>query len=113
MHLDFKSAEAAKEQARTLNAWFTEHYAACAKPVFLCGDMNARPDSEVLEVLQEVWQPLSGTDYTFSTENPHECIDFVLALKAAAPVQVLSSEVLSEGTSRLSDQFPLLVKVKF
>ncbi|MBQ4388830.1 MAG: alpha-N-acetylglucosaminidase C-terminal domain-containing protein [Bacteroidales bacterium] len=113
VHLDFKSSEAAKEQARTLNTWFREHYAACSKPVFLCGDMNARPYSEVLEVLREVWQPLSGTDYTFSTENPHECIDFVLALKAAAPVQVLSSEVLTEGTARLSDHFPLLVKVKF
>ena len=35
------------------------------------------------------------------------------ALRDAARVKVLSSEVLTEGTARLSDHFPLRVKVKF
>jgi endonuclease/exonuclease/phosphatase family metal-dependent hydrolase len=59
------------------------------------------------------WTQLSGTDFTYSTTSPRKCIDFVFAYKDAVPVEVISSEVLTEGTATLSDHFPVKVVVKF
>jgi endonuclease/exonuclease/phosphatase family metal-dependent hydrolase len=51
-------------------------------------------------------------DNTYSTKNPRKCIDYVFAYKDAAPVEVVSSEVLTSGTETLSDHFPVKVVVK-
>ena len=61
----------------------------------------------------ESWTQLSGTDFTYSTQDPHESIDYVFAWKKAAPVEVISSEVLTTGTESFSDHFPVKVVVKF
>ena len=110
-HLDHKSEAARLEQVRVLDGWFRERYAGASKPVFLCGDMNARPGSATLQALETSWEPLSGTEFTYSTEDPHGCIDFIFAYKHAAPVQLLSYQVIREGTATLSDHFPVVVKV--
>ena len=112
-HLDHVGKEARLLQAKTLNDWFRTHYGGCGKPVFLCGDMNAQPDSETLAILQEEWILLSGTGLTYSTTNPIRCIDYILAFKDAAPVRTLHSQVLTEGTAGLSDHFPVLVKAGY
>ena len=111
VHLEYSSEAAALEQARTINEWFMERYAGFGKPVFLCGDMNAKPESPVIARLSECWEQLSGQELSFSVEHPRECIDYVFALKAAAPVQVLSSQVLT--SEKLSDHFPLKVRLSF
>ena len=108
VHLDYKSKAAAQEQARVLNAWFSEHYAGCDKPVFLCGDMNALPDSPVIFELCKSWYPLSGID---TPTHADKCIDYIFAFRDAAPVKVLSSQVLTD--IRLSDHYPLRVRVRF
>ena len=59
----------------------------------------------------EAWEPLSGNTPTYSTEEPRKCIDHIFAFKAAVPVTVVSQEVLTEGTERLSDHFPVRVKI--
>ena len=107
-HLDYKSKAAAKAQAGVLNAWFTEHYSDSDKPVFLCGDFNALPESEVLEELEACWTLLSGTAPTHSGK----CIDYILALKSARTVEVLEREVLSSERP-LSDHDPVRIKVRF
>lgn len=109
VHLDF--AKSSPQQAALINAWFRERFTGCSKPVFLCGDMNAQPGSETYSVLQEAWEPLSGNAPTYSTEEPHRCIDHIFSFKAAAPVRVISQEVLTEGTERFSDHFPVKVSV--
>ena len=96
-----------------LNDWFKAVYAGAKKPVFLCGDFNAEPDSEAIRLMRQGWTQLSGVDNTYSTKNPRKCIDYVFAYKAAAPVEVLSSEVLTAGTESFSDHFPVKVVVKF
>ena len=113
VHLDFGGQTAALTQIAELNNGFTAHYSGSAKPVFLCGDMNATPGSAPIEALCQAWEQLSGTAFTFSTQNPQKCIDYFFALKAAAPVSVLSCQVLTEGTQDASDHFPVLLQVKY
>lgn len=109
VHLDVREAKV--QQAAIVNNWFTAHYAGCSKPVLLCGDMNARPGSPAVAELEKCWTRLSGLEDTYSTENPHGCIDYIFALKAAAPVRALSARVLTAGTATLSDHFPIAVTV--
>jgi len=113
VHLDYVGERSQIDQVNALNDWFKAVYTGTKKPVFLCGDFNAQPDSETIRLMRESWTQLSGTDFTYSTTNPHECIDYVFAWKEAAPVEVLSSEVLTAGTETLSDHFPVKVVVKF
>ena len=112
-HLDHRSTEAALTQMQEVNDWFRAHYAGSAKPVFLVGDFNVYPDSEVIALAQGAWTLLSGTALTFPSRKPNRCIDYVFAFKYAASVEVLSTQVITEGTSDLSDHLPLVVKVKF
>lgn len=112
-HLDHRSNAAAMTQMQEVNDWFAANYAGCKKPVFLVGDFNVFPDSEVIALAKESWTLLSGTALTFPSRNPNRCIDYVFALKDAAPVEVVSTQVITEGTADLSDHLPLVVKVKF
>ena len=50
-HLDHRSKEAALLQAQTLTKAIKAKYGDSTKPVFLAGDMNSRPESEVLAEL--------------------------------------------------------------
>ena len=113
VHLDYAGERSQIDQVNALNDWFRTHYARADKPVFLCGDFNALPDSETIRLMRESWTQLSGTDFTYSTQDPHESIDYVFAWKKAAPVEVISSEVLTTGTESFSDHFPVKVVVKF
>ena len=113
VHLDYIGENSQLDQVKALNEWFTSMYVGIKKPVFLCGDFNAEPDSAPIALMKQSWTQLSGTDATYSTEDPHECIDYVFAWNQAAPVEVVSSEVLMSGTETLSDHFPVKVVVKF
>ena len=113
VHLDYVGELSQIHQVVALNDWFKVTYAGSKKPVFLCGDFNAEPDSETIRMMQENWTLLSGTDFTYSTKDPRKCIDYVFAYKEAAQVKVISTEVLTEGTAELSDHFPVKVVVKF
>lgn len=112
-HLDHRSTQAAMAQMRTINEWFTTVYSGCTKPVFLCGDFNVLPSSDVIAQAKEFWELLSGMEMTYSTVKPKKCIDYIFAFKGAAPVEVVRHQVLTEGTATLSDHFPVLVTVKY
>lgn len=110
VHLDHVGREAKLQQIGTINNWFSENYSGCSKPVFLCGDFNALPESEAIGLVSQKWELVSGLDFTYSTEHPNKCIDYIFAYKDAAPVRVLSARVLTDGTDTLSDHFPVLLK---
>ena len=112
-HLDHRSNEAALVQMKEVNGWVSARYAGSKKPVFLCGDFNVYPDSEVIALAETCWTLISGTDFTVPARNPRSCIDYIFCFKDAAPVEVLSHRVITEGTADLSDHLPLVVKVKF
>ena len=113
VHLDYVGDNSQRDQVQALNEWFKAVYGGAKKPVFLCGDFNAEPDSETIRLMRYGWTQLSGEDFTYSTKSPRKCIDYVFAYKDAAPVEVISTEVLTAGTETLSDHFPVKVVVKF
>ena len=75
--------------------------------------MNTAPGSQVIKQLERCWERLSGTDYSYSTEDPHACLDYIFALRSARPVHVLSTSVLTDGTASLSDHFPVVLRLRF
>lgn len=113
VHLDHRSQTAALAQMKYINEWFNAVYKGAKKPVFLCGDFNVVPDSDVIAEAKTCWTLLSGTDYTHSTNNPKHCIDYIFAYADAAPVTVESRKVVTGGTRELSDHFPIVITVKY
>ena len=112
VHLDHVGREARLRQISAINDWFSTHYRGTLKPVILCGDFNSKPDSEVISLWGQDWQRLSGTDSTYSTDNPHGCIDYVFSWRGAAPVKAASARVVTEA-GLLSDHFPVSVTLEY
>ena len=75
--------------------------------------MNSVPGSEAVRELEKLWERLSPVGVTRPNSSGGKCIDYIFRLKGSAPVTVLSSEILSEGTETLSDHYPITVKVVF
>lgn len=113
VHLDHRSKDAALEQMRVVNEWFKKVYSGCSKPVFLCGDFNVTPDSEVIGLAKTEWILLSREGFTHPSRNPRHCIDYIFSFRDAVHVEVLTARVLTEGTQDLSDHLPVLVTVKY
>ena len=115
-HLDFADEPSMVVQAGRINEVLASRYGRSRKPVFLCGDMNSRPDSRVLAELGKEWVVLSCEKATFPAVGPSECIDFILALKNRAKYRVLGSDVpvsFKEGDVKVaSDHLPVYVDVK-
>ena len=116
-HLDVKDAAVSEAQARIINDWFRARYAGCRKPVFLCGDMNARPGSRTLQALGEAWTLLSGEDPTYPSGEPRACLDYVFCLTEARPVRVVSRQVGAAssraGIPPASDHLPVVVEIVY
>lgn len=76
-------------------------------PTLLAGDLNARPDSSVLNLFRASWSsaaPREGS-FTFPADKPIRQIDYVL-LNPAARWKVIEHRVLDEPVA--SDHRPLL-----
>jgi endonuclease/exonuclease/phosphatase family metal-dependent hydrolase len=55
-----------------------------SKPVFLAGDLNAVPESAVIQNIGYYWNILTNTSTPTSPSNaPNKCIDYILGLKTA------------------------------
>ena len=93
-----------------------KRYRRSRKPVFLCGDLNATPDSQTLSQLSENWTVLSEPAPTYPSQNPRSCIDYILALKNRARYDVLGSEVCikfeTADVREASDHLPVYVDVR-
>ena len=115
-HLDYVDEPSMVVQARTINEELAEKYSKTKKPVFLAGDMNSIPSSRVLSELKRKWDVLSCIKNTYSATNPHECIDFILALQNGAKYKVVGSDVpvyFNVGDVGVaSDHLPVFVDVK-
>ena len=105
----------------SLGTWnIRDAVASCGdKPVFLMGDWNATPDSEVLTGLRgfltilsdETTATLQKLDFDPSMRhNPARCIDYIAIDTAHLAHYVLhDSQVIEER--RVSDHAPQMVKV--
>ena len=115
-HLDHVSADARLAQAKELTAWVEATYGATDKPVFLAGDLNSKPDSEVMIYLNNDWTILTPLDYTISSLNPYACIDYIMVYKnASSRVKSLGGKVpmrFTKGDVKLaSDHLPVVLVV--
>jgi endonuclease/exonuclease/phosphatase family metal-dependent hydrolase len=80
------------------------------KPVFLAGDLNTSPSSEVMKEFRKSWTILNDTNqFTFSSDNPETCIDYILTRKTDN-VKVIGAMVANEKIA--SDHLPVYVEVE-
>lgn len=115
VHLDHKSEIVRMEQARLLTDELVRLYGRSRRPVFLCGDLNATPESSTLRQLSEDWTVLSAQASTYPSHQPDKCIDYILALKNRARYKVERTAVCTEFESadvvKASDHLPVFVDV--
>ena len=79
------------------------------KPVFIAGDMNARPNSAPIVAFKEFTTLLSDdSKYTFPSTNPRVCIDYIFGVNGS--FKVLGRKIFYESLA--SDHLPLYVDVK-
>lgn len=79
------------------------------KPVFIAGDMNARPTSPTMMAFKEYCSVLNNEKkFTIRADNPTACIDYVLGTNGS--FKVLGERVYFN--SYYSDHLPLYVDVK-
>jgi len=82
------------------------------KPLFLAGDLNSLPESELIKGLQKDFLMLSNPkQQTFPAPKPTETIDYVAALKKNDKgFALVSTEVLNEPLA--SDHRPIVVELR-
>jgi endonuclease/exonuclease/phosphatase family metal-dependent hydrolase len=79
------------------------------KPVFIAGDMNARPTSKPMMAFKEFCTVLSDdSKFTIPSDNPRACIDYVLGTNGT--FNVVGNHVFYDSLA--SDHLPLYVDVK-
>lgn len=78
------------------------------KPIILCGDFNARPDSETIAIFNEAFDALSSPEnHTFPVVDPDRTIDYIYLGKQSRKYKVSDHAVISE--TEASDHLPLYV----
>ena len=85
-----------------------DYAAKYKKPVYLLGDLNAEPNSNVIVALKANWKLLSGEEPTFPAPVPTKCIDYILVMNGTR-LKVISKDVLNEPMA--SDHSPVVVEV--
>lgn len=117
VHLDYVNEGAAVAQVEVIDEWMSAHFKDSPKPVFLCGDMNAKPDSKVIVTLLQDWDMLSSLELSFSSTEPSECIDYIFHYKSSAPVRKISAHTLTTfrkgDVTKASDHLPIFVDVRY
>ena len=97
--------EAFDSISRAAQAQFIlERFADSAYPVILAGDLNASPDDAVIGLLTSQWRDCTVDDFTFSVNNPHEKIDYILARPIPA-WRTIESQVVPV---KMSDHYPVI-----
>ena len=134
-HLDHTSSNARKLQIRSITAFVSDHFASSDKPVFLCGDFNAKPSSEEIQGMADDWTLLSPQDEasgldadsaadsdsvaagTFPADAPDRIIDYIFAFKNDATYRVtgggICTHFASADVTLTSDHLPVYVDVIF
>lgn len=84
--------------------------ATIKKPVFIAGDFNAAPDSDVITQLSQTFKVLTPLQKTYPADKPTECLDYIaLDIQTYKPALFKRSWVINEP--RASDHRPVLLDV--
>lgn len=78
------------------------------KPVYLAGDFNSMPDAESIRILSDKWHLLSGKTFTFPSDKPDRCIDYIFTLQKR--MKSLQVKIIPEAMA--SDHRPVFVEVR-
>lgn len=83
------------------------------KPLFIAGDFNAHPDSEVIQEIQKDFVILTNTKLpTFPADKPDETLDYIAAYaKDTTAFTRLSAAVVDEPAA--SDHRPVVTEIVF
>ncbi len=82
-----------------------------AKPFFLAGDWNERPEEPAVKELRKPFALVSGRESTFPAASPNRCIDYVaISRRHYARFEHTEHKVLAEKV--ISDHRPVLVKLR-
>lgn len=80
------------------------------KPLYLAGDLNALPDSELIRILSESFNTLNDVKQsTFPADNADRCIDFIMGPKDDS-YSLLVRKVVNEPLA--SDHRPLYADIR-
>ncbi len=130
-HLDHTSSNARTLQIQSITAFVSEHFASSGKPVFLCGDFNAKPSSAEIQAMMDDWTLLSPQDAilgsvadsaadsvavgTFPADAPDRIIDYIFAFKNGVTYRVtgggICTHFASADVTLTSDHLPVYVDV--
>ena len=116
-HLDHASETDRLSAVDKITAWAAAR--PVAKPIFLAGDMNARPDSETIARFRENWIQLTGDEFTYPSDEPDRCIDYFLIYRNGCEenVELLEAGRISPedlpAVSKASDHCPVWIKILF
>lgn len=100
------------EDQQTSAGIITEVLKGINKPVFLAGDMNSEPESDVQKAFSKNFTTLSDPkEMTFPSNGANICIDYIYTFKNKyAPKKASQQKVLTEETVA-SDHLPLFIDV--
>ncbi len=114
-HIDHKSSEAAMQQLAVLSATLNEMYGSKNKAVFVAGDFNMEPDNAAFADFMKNFKMISARQYTFGSQTPSKCIDYIFAFNNGAQYVVEKTDVptiFSKGdVKKASDHLPVYVDV--
>ena len=131
-HLDYTNDSSQLAQAVLVTETLKARYGESRKPVFVCGDFNAYPDSKTIEYCREHWDILSPEKTTYPDwdtiqemesepqtieATPGLCIDYIMILKNGVDYKLVAADVCvpfeSGSVFTSSDHLPVYVDVKF
>lgn len=96
-HLDYPSTEIRQKQVEFINRTLLKS----DKPVIICGDFNAKPDSKEIAEGMQNWLQVSTSDYTVPAKKAKSKIDYIFCyptdnwevVEASTPVIQLSDHL--------------------
>ena len=114
-HLEVKTVQDRIAGVKKITSELKERYGGKDKPVFLGGDMNSFPDSEVVAELLKDWKMLTPKQPTYPASAPKNCADYIFAMNAGGPYRVTSAGVcdrFSSGNVKVtSDHLPVYADI--
>jgi endonuclease/exonuclease/phosphatase family metal-dependent hydrolase len=110
-HLHHVAEHFRMPQAAEINRVLKEPIARGDAAVILLGDLNAKPDGEVMRMMRQTWDDTGDpAKLTFPADKPDRNIDYVLLPKGHM-WEVVSSQVIDEPVA--SDHRPVVVELKW
>jgi len=114
-HLDL-TLEPQLAQVKVINHYMDSIYRDADKPIFIGGDFNCEPGSEPIVMMEKTWTLLSPVAYTYPSDEPRKCIDYIFVRPQGRKIIVRRAEVPSGlesvGLDIASDHLPVTVTLE-